>query len=124
MPEPEGFSSFAMAHKGPYRTVKAYSEGDGVEAYTSAAAYHKMTAYSEVAKQLRGPEFDPSMEEMDPEALMISGGGKHHGALSMADGFVPCPETLPQIKARQTSSAPTIRQRARPVDLAIQVSFP
>ena len=124
MPEPEGFSSFAMAHKGPYRTVKAYSEGDGPSAYTSRAAYEKMTAYSEVAKQLRGPEFDPSQRPMDPEALMISGGGKSHGLVAMMDGFVPCPETLPQIKARQMSSAPAIRQRARPVDLAIQVRFP
>ena len=50
MPEPEGFSSFAMAHKGPYRTVKAYYEGDGPSTYTSRATYEKMMAYSEVAK--------------------------------------------------------------------------
>ena len=118
---PKGFRSFAMAHKGKYKTVTAYSEGDGVEAYTSAAAYHKMMAYSEVAKELRGPQFDPSEEEIDPEALMISGGGKHHGSTSMCNGFVHCPETLPQIKARQTSSAPALRPRPRPVDIAIQV---
>ena len=118
---PKGFRSFAMAHKGKYKTVKAYSEGDGVEAYTSAAAYHKMMAYSEVAKELRGPQFDPSEEEMDPEALMIAGGGKYHGSTSMCNGFVPCPETLPQIKARQTSSAPPVRPRPRSVDIAIQV---
>lgn len=112
-----------MAHKGSYKTAKAYSEGDGPSAYTSLSAYNKMTSYSEVVKQLRGPDFDPSQNPIDPEALMISGGGKSHGTLAMCDGFVPITETLSQIKARQTSSAPVIRQRARPVDLAIEVSF-
>src|SRR3954464_15505882 len=107
-----------MAHKGEYKTVKAYSKGDGVEAYTSDAAYHKMVAYSEVAKEICGPQFDPSEEEMDPEALMISGGGKYHGSTSMFNGFIHCPETLPQIKARQTSSAPAVRPRSRPVEIA------
>src|SRR3954463_4406595 len=110
-----------MSHKGKYKMVKAYSESDGVETYTSAASYHKMVAYSEVAKELRGPQFDPSEEEMDPEALMIAAGGKYHGSTSMCNGFVPCPETLPQIKARQTSSAPAVRPCPRPVDIAIQV---
>src|SRR3954470_7218594 len=97
-----------MAHKGKYKTVKTYSEGDGVEAYTSAAAYHKMVAYSEVAKELHDLEFDLSEEEIDPEALMIYGGGKHHGRTSMLNGFVHFPETLPRIKARQTSSTPVV----------------
>ena len=83
-----------------------------------------MMAYSEVVKQLHGPDFDPSQQPMDPEALMISGGSKIHGTVAMMDGFVPCPETLSRIKARQTSSAPVIRQRARPADLAIEVSLP
>src|SRR4051812_10073336 len=100
-----------MAHKGKYKMLKAYSEGNGVEAYTSVAAYHKMVTYSEVAKELHGPQFDPSEEEIDPEALMISGGGKYHGSTSMCIGFVHCPETLPQIKLRKTSSAPAIQPR-------------
>ena len=112
-----------MAHKGSYKTAKAYSEGDGPSVYTSLSAYNKMTSYSEVVKQLRGPDFDPSQNPIDPEALMISAGGKSHGTLAMCDGFVPITETLSQIKSRQTSSAPAIRQRARPVDLAIEVSF-
>ena len=78
-----------MAHKGSYKTAKAYSEGDGPSAYTSLSAYNTMTSYSEVVKQLRGPDFDPSQNPIDPEALMISGGGKSHGTLAMCDGFVP-----------------------------------
>ena len=54
---------------------------------------------------------------------MISGGGKSNGRVAMLYGFVPCSETLSQIKARQTSSAPAIRPRPRPVDLAIQVTL-
>ena len=92
-----------MAHMEPYRTVKSYSEGDGPEAYTSQSAYEKMKAYSEVAKQLRGTDFDPSESPMDPEALMIPGGGKSHGKATMLDGFNPFLETLSQIKARPNS---------------------
>jgi hypothetical protein len=113
-----------MAHKGSYKTATPYSEAYGPSSYTSLSAYNKMTSYSQVVKQLRGPDFDPSLNPMDAEALMISGGGKSHGTLAMCDGFVPITESLSQIKARQTSSAPVIRQRARPVDLAIEVSFP
>src|SRR3954463_1057399 len=112
-----------MAHKGSYKMATPYSEGDGPSAYTSLSAYNKMTSYSEVVKQLRDPDFDLSLNPMDAEALMISGGGKSHGTVAMCDGFVPITETLSQIKARQTSSAPVIRQRPRPVDLAIEVSF-
>ena len=113
-----------MAHKGSYKTATPYSEADGPSSYTILSAYNKMTSYSQVVKQLRGPDFDPSLNPMDAEALMISGGAKSHGTLAMCDGFVPITESLSQIKARQTSSAPVIRQRARPVDLAIEVSFP
>src|SRR3954463_6504226 len=113
-----------MAHKGSYKMATPYSEGDGPSAYTSLSAYNKMTSYYEVVKQLCGADFDPILNPMDAEALMIFGGGKSHGTVAMCDGFVPITETLSQIKARQTSSAPVIRQRPRPVDLAIEVSFP
>src|SRR4051812_8533193 len=112
-----------MAHKDSYKTATPNSEGDGPSACTSMSAYNKMTSYSEVVKQLRGPDFDPSLNPMDAEALMIYGGGKNHGTVAMCDGFVPITETLSQIKERKMSSAPVIRQRPRPVDLAIEVSF-
>ena len=72
-----------MAHKGSYKTAKAYSEGDGPSVYTSLSAYNKMTSYSEVVKQLRGPDFDPSQNPIDSEALMIPSGGKSHGTLAV-----------------------------------------
>jgi len=40
--------------------------------------------------------------------------------MAIGDRLIRCPLTLPQIKARQTSSAPAIRTRARPVDLSIE----
>ena len=42
--------------------------------------------------------------------------------MAIGDRLIRCPLTLPQIKARQTSSAPAIRTRARLVDRTIQVS--
>src|SRR3954463_7783081 len=83
-----------MAHKGSYKTATPYSEGDGPSVYTSMSTYNKMTSYSEVVKQLRDPDFDPSQNPMDAEALMISGGGKSHGTVAMCDGFVPITETI------------------------------
>lgn len=102
-----------MAHKGSYKTAKAYSEGDGPSAYTSLCAYNKMTSYSEVVKQLRGPDFDPSQNPIDPEALMISGGGKSHGTLAMCDGFVPITETISdQGEANELRSCNTATREA------------
>ena len=54
---------------------------------------------------------------------MISGGGRSHGSIAMGDGLIRCPSTLPEIKARQSSSAPEIRPRERPVQLAFKVSY-
>ena len=54
---------------------------------------------------------------------MISGGGRPHGSVSIGDGLLYHPLTLPEIKACQTSSSPAIRTRARLVDLAIEVSY-
>ena len=92
----------------------------------AALKFHWLPAgvkYSEVVKQLRGPDFDPSLNPIDAEALMISGGGKS-GTVAMCVGFVPITKTLSQIKARQTSSTTVIRQCVRPDDIAIEVSFP
>jgi len=75
-----------------------------------------------VAKEKHGEDYDPRGKPIDPELVMISGGGRRHGAMAIGDRLIRCPLTLPQIKARQTSSAPAVRTRAWPVDLAIEVS--
>ena len=54
---------------------------------------------------------------------MISGGGRSHGSLAIADGLLRCPKTLPQIKKHQSSSDPEIMPRAWPAELAVVVSY-
>ena len=118
------FDNYSMAHTASYKKAKALSESDLAtpSAFTNVSAYSKLKAYSEVAKEKYGQDYDPRGKPIDPELVMISGGGRRHGAMAIADKLIRCPRTLPGIKARQTSSSPAIRTRARPVDLAIQVS--
>ena len=118
------FDNFGMAHTASYKKAKALSEEDFATAstFTSISAYSKLKAYTEVAKEKHGQAYDPRGKPIDPELVMISGGGRRHGAMAIADKLIRCPRTLPEIKARQTSSSPAIRTRARPVDLAIEVS--
>ena len=81
-----------------------------------------MKAYTEVVKEKHGQDYTPVGKPIDPELVMISGGGRRHGAMAIGDKLIWCNRTLPEIKARQTSSSPAIRTRARPVDLSIEVS--
>ena len=118
------FDNYGMAHTASYKKAKALSESDLAtpSTFTNVSAYNKLKAYSEVAKEKHGEDYDPRGKPIDPELVMISGGGRRHGAMAIGDRLIRCPLTLPQIKARQTSSAPAIRTRPRPVDLAIEVS--
>src|SRR3954471_17363238 len=108
-------------------------EASMAEAFITEEAANFVTAhYDATLHSLHNPK--PRYNVGDPKRresklslfkgkLAPSGVGKSHGTVAMCDGFVPITETLYQIKARQTSSAPVIRQRPRPVDLAIEVSF-
>jgi len=118
------FDNYGMAHTASYKKAKALSESDIAtpSTFTNVAAYGKMKAYTEVAKEKHGQDYTPVGKPIDPELVMISGGGRRHGAMAIGDKLIRCNRTLPEIKARQTSSSPAIRTRARPVDLAIEVS--
>ena len=78
--------------------------------------------YRDTGKARKGEDFNPSEEPLDPELVMISGGGRPHGSIAIGDGIIRCPLTLPEIKARQSSNCPEITRRPRPVELAIEVS--
>src|SRR3954470_6668833 len=115
---------YGMAHTASYKKAKALSESDLATplTFTNIAAYNKLKAYTEVAKEKHGEAHAPIGKPIDPELVTISGGGRRHGAMAIGDKLIRCDKTLPEIKARQTSSSPAIRTRARPVDLAILVS--
>src|SRR4051812_44418900 len=115
---------YGMAHTTSYKKAKALLESDLAtpSTFTNIAAYSKLKDYTEVAKEKHGEAYNPLVKPIEPELVMISGGGRHHGAMAIADKLIRCDKTLPEIKARQTSSSPAIRPRPRPVDLAIEVS--
>ena len=125
MEVPEVYDLYAMAHTASYKKVKAFSESnlDNPENFTNISSHHKLFRYRDERKARKGEDFNPSQHPFDPELVMISGGWRPHGSLAIGDGLIRCPLTLPEIKARQTSSCPEIRTRLWPVDLAIEVSY-
>ena len=118
------YGLYAMAHTASYKKVKAFSESDLDDPlkFTNISSHHKLVRYRDEGKARKGEDFNPSQGPIDPELVMISGGGRSHGSIAIGDGLIRCPSTLPEIKARQTSSYPEITPRPRPVQLAIEVS--
>ena len=121
---PELFNLYGMSNTTSYKKAKAFSESDldDAEKFSNRASHHKLVRYRDEGKARKGPDFNPS-QPIDPELVMISGGGRPHGSIAIGDGLIRCPSTLPQIKKRQTSSDPEIRPRPRPMDLEIKVSY-
>ena len=119
------YDLYAMAHTASYKKAKAFSESDldDPEKFTNRASHHKLVRYRDKGKARKGPNFNPSQQPLDPELVMISGGGRSHGSLAIGDGLIHCSSTLPQIKKRQTSSDPEILPRAWPVELEFKVSY-
>jgi hypothetical protein len=118
------FDLYAMAHSAPYKKAKAFSESDldDPENFTNRSSHNKLVRYKDEGKARKGSDFNPS-QPIDPELVMISGGGRPHGSIAIGDGLIRCPSTLPEIKKRQTSSDPEIRPRPRPMELQFEVSY-
>uniref|UniRef100_A0A8I6YI08 Uncharacterized protein n=1 Tax=Hordeum vulgare subsp. vulgare TaxID=112509 RepID=A0A8I6YI08_HORVV len=122
---PHLYDLYGMAHTASYKTAKAFSESDldDPNNFTNISSHHKLVAYRDTGKATKGDDFNPSQEPLDPELVMISGGGRPHGSIAIGDGIIRCPLTLPEIKVRQSSSCPEITRRLRPVDLAIEAAL-
>ena len=119
------YDLYAMAHTTSYKKVKAFSEAnlDNSENFTNISSHHKLVRYRDEGKARKGEDFNPSQHPIDPELVMIAGGGRPHGSIAIGDGLIRCPRTLPEIKSRQTSSCREIWPRPRPLELAIEVSY-
>ena len=118
------YDLYVMAHSAPHKNAKAFWEDDlkNPESFTNISSHNKLVRYRDEGKARKGEDFNPSQGPIDPELVMISGGGRSHGSIAIGDGLIRCLSSLPEIKARQSSSAPEIRPRERPVQLAIKVS--
>ncbi|XP_073366287.1 uncharacterized protein [Aegilops tauschii subsp. strangulata] len=122
---PEVYNLYAMAHTASFKKVKAFSPSDLDDAnnFTNISSHDKLVKYRDEGKARKEEDFNPSQGPIDPELVMISGGGRSHGSIAIGDGLIRCPITLPEIKARQSSSDPEIRPRERPVQLAIKAAI-
>ena len=115
------FVGWAMAHQ-KKATQASYDPENPPSAYSNPSVYSRITAYTEVGKQLYGSEWDPTAHPIDAEVAMRAGGGKKHGRLIIGDGTVDtssCP-TLSQIRARDPATAPPIRPRQTVAELQVQ----
>ena len=102
-----------MAHKGKATSDVDYNPEDGPEAYSNATVHNRLSEYTSMAREVHGPEYDPSTEDLDGEVIMRVGGGKKHGQYWIGDSTLDTATTptLSQIRARSTSSSPAIRPR-------------
>lgn len=107
------FQAFALSHKGKATSDVRYNPEDPPSAYTNPTAHSRLASYSEVAKEVHGSDYDPSAHDLDGEVVMRAGGGKRHGRYYLGDGVLDTASTpsLSQIRARTTSSGPSIRAR-------------
>jgi hypothetical protein len=66
-----------------------------------------------MAQEVHGLEYDPSIEQINPDVLMRVGGGKRHGRYWIADRAIDSSSTptLSQVRARSMGSSPAIRPR-------------
>ena len=121
---PHLYDLYDMAHTASYKKAKAFCESDldDPNNFTNISSHHKLESYRDAGKATKGDDFNPGQEPLDPELVMISGGGRPHGSIAIGDGIIRYPHTLTEIKARQSSSCPEITRRPRPVELAIEFS--
>ena len=77
---PEVYDLYAMAHTASYKKVKAFSVSDldHPKNFTNISSHNKLVRYRDEGKARKGSDFNPS-QPIDPELVMLSGGGRHHG---------------------------------------------
>ncbi|CAN6238247.1 unnamed protein product [Urochloa humidicola] len=116
------FQAWALSHKGKATSDVQYNANDPPEAYSNATIFSRLSSYSEVGKQLHGPDWDPSAHDIDGEVAMIAGGGKKHGRFLIGDSTVDTASTpsLSQIRARSTDSRPAVRERPTVAQMGVE----
>ena len=103
--------ALALAHKGKATSDVTYNPKVLPEVYSNATVHNHLSEYNSMAREVHGPQFDPSTEPIDAEVIMRVGRVKKHGRFWIGDSIINTDSTpiLEQIRARSTSSSPTIR---------------
>ena len=103
----------ALAHKGKATADVAYNPKDPPSAYSNEFVHSRLDRYTSMARLVHVLEYDPSTHDLDGEVVMMAGGGKKHGRFWIGDGTIDTASTptLSLLRARSTSSSPTIHRR-------------
>ena len=108
------FMGWALSHKGKATSSEAtFNLEDPPEAYTDPSIQGRISSYTDMGKQIHGPEWDPSRAPLDGEVIMRVGQGKKHGRYYIADSMVDTASTptLAALRARSKGSSPPILSR-------------
>ena len=113
---------WALAGKGKATSNVTYNPDDPPSAYSNPSVHRRIQAYTEMGRQVHGPDWDPSSQPLDGEVIRRLGGGKKHGHYYIGDGLVDTASTptLSQIRARSTANNPAIRPRLSASQLQVQ----
>ena len=71
--------AYALAHKGKVTSDIAYNPKDPPSAYNNESVHSRLDGYTSMARQVHGPEYEPSTHDLDGGVVMRAGGGKKHG---------------------------------------------
>jgi hypothetical protein len=84
---------------------------DSAEAYSNPSAHTRISDYTSMARSVHGPEYDPTIDDIDAEVVMRVGGGKKHGRFWLGDGIIDATSTLSlsQLRAQCTNTSLAIR---------------
>ncbi|CAO2202356.1 unnamed protein product [Urochloa humidicola] len=115
------FMGWALARKGKASEV-TYNPEDPPSAYSNPSVHSRMTIYTEVGRQMYGPDWDPVTQPIDPEVVMQAGQGKKHGRFVIGDGTIDTANapTLAQVRARTTERTGPVRPREPAALLQVQ----
>jgi len=116
------FVGWALARKGKATSNVTYNPDDPPSAYSNPSVHSRIQAYTEMGRQVHGPDWDPRTQPLDGEVIMRVGGGKKHGRYYISDGLVDTASTptLSQIRVRSTANSPAIRPRLSASQLQVQ----
>ncbi|XP_072148418.1 uncharacterized protein [Setaria viridis] len=103
--------AWVLSKKGKATADIDFNPDDPSEAYSHPSIHSRVSEYTKMAREVHGPDFDPSSEDIDGEIVMRVGGGKKHGRYCIGDDVINTASTptLSQIRARSTDSSPAIR---------------
>ena len=123
MEKPNTYRAYHMSKLARAKKAKPFDPNTPEAAYPQTT-WKRKTKYDASVKERDGPEADPSSRDLDPEIVMVSGGGKKHGRPALgASAFPVRTESLSSIRARSTSSSPQIQTRDEPARDLRRVSF-